>query len=67
MVLGRRLSLSETHGEQILTESFFQSKLDYIHMNPVKAGFIEKEEEYTYSSCSDYYGNRKGLLDLEIG
>lgn len=55
------------HGEQILTESFFQSKLDYIHMNPVKAGFIEKEEEYAYSSCSDYYGNRKGLLDLEIG
>lgn len=55
------------HGEQILTESFFQFKLDYIHMNPVKAGFVEKEEEYSYSSCSDYYGIRKGLLDLTIG
>lgn len=52
------------HGEEILTKSFFESKLHYIHMNPVKAGLVEKEEEYTYSSCADHYGIRKGLLDL---
>ncbi|MCZ2471903.1 transposase [Aquirufa ecclesiirivi] len=54
------------HGKQILTQSFFENKLDYIHLNPVRAGFIEKEEEYMYSSCSDYYGTRKGLLELEL-
>ncbi|MFL0163404.1 REP-associated tyrosine transposase [Aquirufa salirivi] len=54
------------HAKEILTQSFFENKLDYIHLNPVRAGFIEKEEEYMYSSCSDYYGTRKGLLELDI-
>lgn len=54
------------HGEEIITPSFFGSKLNYIHLNPVRAGFVEKEEEYVYSSCGDYYGTRKGLLELEM-
>ncbi|NBW37996.1 MAG: transposase [Cytophagia bacterium] len=52
------------HGEEIITQAFFDSKLTYIHMNPVRAGMVEKEEEYLYSSCGDYYGTRKGLLEL---
>ncbi len=52
------------HGEEILTESFCDTKVQYIHMNPVRAGIVEKEEEYIYSSCSDFYGTRKGLLEL---
>ena len=52
------------HGEEILSKEFFQSKLDYIHLNPVRAGIVEKEEEYVYSSCGDYYGTRKGRLEL---
>jgi putative transposase len=53
------------HGEEITTKKFFDSKTDYIHLNPVRAGIVEKEEEYLYSSCGDLYGTRKGLLDLE--
>ncbi|GCC53492.1 transposase [Chryseotalea sanaruensis] len=52
------------HGEEIRTQSFFDTKITYIHMNPVRAGIVEKEEEYMYSSCGDYYGTRKGLLEL---
>jgi putative transposase len=52
------------HGEEIVSQSFFDSKINYIHRNPVKAGIVEKEEEYMYSSCGDYYGTRKGLLVL---
>ncbi|MEQ9377928.1 MAG: transposase [Imperialibacter sp.] len=52
------------HGEEITTRDFFDSKLQYIHMNPVRAGLVEKEEEYLHSSCGDYYGVRKGLLEL---
>ena len=52
------------HGEQIFTQSFFDSKLNYIHMNPVRAGIVEKEEEYLNSSCADYYGIRKGKLQI---
>jgi putative transposase len=52
------------HGEEIFTEDFFNSKLDYIHLNAVRAGLVEKEEEYVYSSCGDFYGTRKGALAL---
>jgi hypothetical protein len=48
----------------VFTKAFFDSKLNYIHQNPVKAGWVEKEEEYLWSSCGDYYGIRKSLLDL---
>ena len=52
------------HGEEIYSEEFFMTKLSYIHMNPVRAGLVVKEEEYLNSSCGDYYGYRKGEIDL---
>ena len=52
------------HGEVIVTQHFFESKLHYLHQNPVRAGIVAKAEEYLYSSACDYYGNRKGLLIL---
>ncbi|MDX2188519.1 MAG: transposase [Bacteroidota bacterium] len=52
------------HGEEVLTKEFMQSKIDYIHMNPVKAGIVIKEEEYKYSSCGAFYGTSKSLLEL---
>jgi REP element-mobilizing transposase RayT len=53
------------HGEEIWSQAFLQSKLDYIHLNPVRAGIVEKAEEYLYSSSCDYYGNRNGLLQIK--
>jgi putative transposase len=53
------------HGEHIYSNDFLQTKIKYIHMNPVRAGIVEKEEEYLYSSCGNLYGIRKGLLELE--
>ena len=41
----------------------FHQKLQYIHDNPVEAGFVEKEEDYLYSSALDFNG-RKGLIEL---
>lgn len=52
------------HGEEIFTRDFYNSKLNYIHFNPVRAGIVEKEEEYLYSSCGQIYGTRKGMLEL---
>ena len=34
------------HGEEISSKEFFDSKARYIHLNPVRAGIVEKEEEY---------------------
>jgi len=45
------------------TAGFFRQKLDYIHNNPVRAGIVDKAEEYRYSSARDFYGV-KGLIEL---
>ena len=44
------------------SERLYQ-KLRYIHNNPVEAGFVEKEEDWLYSSARNYHG-LKGLVDV---
>ena len=39
-------------------------KLAYIHDNPVRAGIVERGEDYVYSSAKDYYSGTQGLLDI---
>jgi REP element-mobilizing transposase RayT len=51
---------------EIRTESFMLQKLEYIHNNPVVAGFVELQEHWKYSSAKDYYGTGKGLLDIVL-
>jgi REP element-mobilizing transposase RayT len=53
-----------SHPEEIYTEKFLWSKLDYIHQNPVRAGIVEKPEHYIYSSASNYI-NDKGIIAIE--
>jgi len=52
------------HGEEIFNVDFYYSKVNYIHLNPVRAGIVEKEEEYLNSSAGEHYGIRKGKLKL---
>ena len=44
------------------SERLYQ-KLKYIHNNPVEAGFVEKEEDWLYSSPRNYHG-LKGLIEV---
>ena len=53
------------HAEEIYSHKFMWSKLDYIHLNPVRAGIVEKASHYRYSSASNYVGN-EGLVAIEI-
>jgi len=41
----------------------FEQKLNYIHNNPVTAGFVEYPEHYLYSSARDY-AEDKGLVNV---
>jgi REP element-mobilizing transposase RayT len=52
------------HGEEINSKAFYDTKERYIHLNPVRAGIVMREEEYMYSSCPARYGVTKGLLEL---
>ena len=38
----------------LYSEKFFEQKLEYIHMNPVRAGLCTLPEEYLYSSAKCY-------------
>lgn len=52
------------HAEEIYSEKFLWSKLDYVHMNPVRAGIVERASHYVYSSATNYV-NGGGLLQIE--
>ncbi len=57
----------QQHSHPIILDSNYliDQKLEYIHNNPVKAGFVAKPEDYIYSSAGDYAG-MKGLIDIEL-
>jgi REP element-mobilizing transposase RayT len=42
-----------------------EQKMNYIHMNPVVAGFVTEAHHWKYSSAIDYSGG-KGLLDIDF-
>ncbi len=51
---------------EIYSEAVLYQKLDYIHNNPVRAGFVDDAIAWCYSSARDYAG-LDGLLDcLEL-
>ncbi len=54
------------HPELIFSVDFQKQKLDYLHFNPVEAGFVDEPEYYLYSSARDYRTNKKGLLEIEL-
>lgn len=54
------------HAEEVITLKFLWSKLDYIHLNPVRAGLVERATDYIYSSASNYSGNKGILSNVEI-
>jgi REP element-mobilizing transposase RayT len=54
----------ENHAIEITSQPFFRQKLDYIHENPVRAGWVEREEDYVYSSAKALYNNLPGPFPL---
>ena len=51
------------HPEEIFSEKFMWSKLDYIHLNTVRAGLVYKASHYIYSSASNYVNNT-GIINI---
>ncbi len=53
------------HPIELNSNDKIDKRLDYIHNNPVKAGFVFKPEDYIYSSAIDYIDGT-GLLKVEL-
>ena len=56
--------MQHNHPIELLTREMTHQRLNYMHLNPVEIGFVEKAEEWLHSSCGDYFGNRNGFIDL---
>jgi putative transposase len=52
------------HAELIFSEAMMREKLEYIHANPVKRGYVELPEHWRYSSARNYMG-LAGLIDID--
>jgi putative transposase len=53
-----------SHPIELFDNTIMQQKLEYVHNNPVEAGFVEKPDEWLWSA-RDYCGV-KGLLDIKF-
>jgi putative transposase len=49
---------------QLDTVIKIRQRLDYLHENPVTAGFVDKPEHWRFGSAIDYYTNNKGLIEI---
>ena len=54
----------DNHPIECSTEDILQTRMNYLHENPVRAGFVWRAEDYRYSSAVDYYSTGKGLLEI---
>jgi putative transposase len=52
-----------SHPIELWSNEVIDQKLDYLHDNPVTAGWVDEPEHYLYSSARDYAGG-KGLIDI---
>jgi len=55
-----------SHPEEITTDAMMNQKVEYIHSNPVRSGYVEEASSWSYSSAQNYEG-KQGLLNVEIG
>jgi REP element-mobilizing transposase RayT len=52
-----------SHPQEIETDDMMEQKLDYLHMNPVKRGYVDDPTHWRYSSARNYAG-MEGLIPV---
>lgn len=55
----------ENHAVEVYSPKVIRQKINYIHQNPVKAGWVLDPTHYVYSSARNYIG-MSGILDVEV-
>jgi len=54
----------DSHPIELISNEMIDQKLEYLHNNPVKQGFVIKPEDYVWSSMTNYIG-MDGLIDID--
>ena len=52
------------HPEQIYSHDFMVQKTDYVHNNPVRAGYVSEICEWKYSSARFYYRDEESIIPV---
>lgn len=60
----KQLWTHENHAVELNTNAMLESRVRYIHNNPVDAGWVRKPEDYLYSSASNY-AELDSLLEID--
>ena len=55
----------ENHAIEIINQKFLMQKMEYIHMNPVRARLVEKSDDWIYSSQRNY-SKLSNVLEIDI-
>ena len=52
------------HPQEIMGEEMLSQKLEYIHGNPVRAGWVERPEDWLYTSARNYL-EMEAVLEID--
>lgn len=55
-----------SHLQQIIGAAMMRQKLEYIHANPVKRGYVDAPGDWRYSSARNYAGRNDGLIEIDL-
>lgn len=61
----KQLWTHENHAVELSTNDMIDTRIDYIHENPVKAGWVERPEYYLYSSARNYL-EMECLIEIDM-
>jgi len=56
----------DNHPVECSTNEILESRIKYLHENPIRARIVWFEGDYVYSSGIDYYKEEKGLVELDL-
>jgi putative transposase len=62
----RQFWQGNNHPMSLESVKFIRQKLEYIHNNPVRAGWVAMPQYFIYSSASNYLENGMGVLEVDI-
>jgi REP element-mobilizing transposase RayT len=55
------------YSEMVESEDFFVQKLNYVHMNPVRKGYVSRPEEWKHSSARNWLKGDHSVIHVVTG
>jgi len=55
----------DNHPIECSTNEILDSRMKYLHQNPLRAGLVRNESDFIYSSAINYYDDADGLIQID--